>query len=279
MTIRIVTDSTCDLPAELVSQLGIIVIPMYISIGEQSFRDGVDITRRDFYANLPKYEHHPTTGVPGLEQFKRAYQTAVDGGASQVLSIHVSESLSAVVDVARAAAADFTAAPVTVHDSQQLSLGAGFQVEQAARMAAGGASMAEIIPALEDLAARTYVAAGLDTLEFLRRSGRMNAIMTGLGSLIQLKPILTMFQGRPDSERVRTVAKAQARLVAMLAEREPFERFAFLHANALQKIEELRGLIAPMLQEPQVLTVDITPVIGAHIGPGAYGYTIVSKSH
>jgi DegV family protein with EDD domain len=278
MTIRIVTDSTCDLPADIIRELDIRVVPLYINIGDQGYLDGVDISRTEFYSNLPAYPFHPTTGTPGDAAFTREYKQLADQGADEILSIHISESLSATVAVARTAARIFGSLPVTVRDSGQLSLGTGFQVELAARMAKLGRSMEEIIQALNDLASRTFVAARLDTLEFLKRSGRMNRFITGLGSLLQLKPILTMREGLPGSDRVRTEKRAQKKIIELLEDYLPIEKFALLHTNAHEKAELLKKRIATLLPEGRIYSMDITPVIGSHIGPGAVGYAVVSKT-
>jgi DegV family protein with EDD domain len=182
------------------------------------------------------------------------------------------------VDVARTAAKDFREVPVTVRDSGQLSLGTGFQVEVAARMASAGKSISEILKALEDLMPRTFVTARLDTLEFLQRSGRMSRFMAGLGSLLQIKPILTMKNGHPGSVRVRTAARAEARLAEMLETFLPIEQFGLLHTNAAREADAFLKRIARLLPAGQFHSMDITPVIGAHIGPGAVGYAIISKN-
>ena len=278
MTIKIVTDSTCDLPDELVKSLGITVIPLYINIGDQGFLDGVDISRQEFYSNLAGYPTHPTTGTPGTSAFTQAFDNLVDQGADEIISIHISEKLSATIDVARMAAGEFKKAKVAVRDSGQLSIGTGFQVEMAARMANDGKSSTEILAALDSLRSRTFVTAGLDTLEFLRRSGRMNRFMTGIGSLIQLKPILTMRDGKPGSDRVRTSIRAEKRLISLLEDYVPIEKFALLHTNAHAKAEEFKKKIAEYLPEGEIFSMDITPVIGAHLGPGAVGFAIVSKA-
>jgi DegV family protein with EDD domain len=277
MTIKIVTDSTCDLPQEIIQQLDISVIPLYINIGNQGFLDGVDISRKEFYTNLAGYPFHPTTGTPGTDTFQRVFDQLAAKGAREILSIHISEKLSATIDVARTVARDYTLVPVMVRDSGQLSLGTGFQVELAARMAKEGKSMMEILAALDDLKNRTFVTAGLDTLEFLRRSGRMNGFISGLGSILQLKPILTMKNGQPGSERVRTSKKAEKRIIEMLHDYLPIERFALLHTNAQDKAEQMRKKIENLIPEGEIYSMDITPVIGAHIGPGAVGYAVVSK--
>jgi len=278
MTIKIVTDSTCDLPGELVKSLGITVIPLFINIGDQGYLDGVDISREEFYSNLAGYPFHPTTGTPGIAAFTQAFDNLVDQGAEEIISIHISEKLSATIDVARTAAGEFNKAKVTVRDSGQLSIGTGFQVEMAARMANDGKSSTDILAALDSLRSRTFVTAGLATLEFLRRSGRMNRFMTGIGSLIQLKPILTMRDGKPGSDRVRTSLRAEKRLISLLEDNLPIERFALLHTNAHAKAEEFKKRIEKCLPEGEIFSMDITPVIGAHLGPGAIGYALISKA-
>jgi len=278
MTIKIVTDSTCDLPGELVKSLGITVIPLFINIGDQGYLDGVDISREEFYSNLAGYPFHPTTGTPGIVAFTQAFDNLVDQGAEEIISIHISEKLSATIDVARTAAGEFNKAKVTVRDSGQLSIGTGFQVEMAARMANDGKSSTDILAALDSLRSRTFVTAGLATLEFLRRSGRMNRFMTGIGSLIQLKPILTMRDGKPGSDRVRTSLRAEKRLISLLEDNLPIERFALLHTNAHAKAEEFKKRIEKCLPEGEIFSMDITPVIGAHLGPGAIGYALISKA-
>jgi len=277
MTIKIVTDSTCDLPENVIQDLGITVVPLYINLFDKGYLDGVEITRQEFYTNLPNYKLHPTTGVPGQKSFMEAYDALCAKGASKILSIHISESLSGTVNIARTAAGVFDQIPVTVRDSGQLSLGTGFQVETAARMANEGRSMDEILVALDEMMPRIFVTAGLKSLDYLRRSGRMNAFMAGLGSILQLKPILTMKNGQPGSERVRTSSKAEARMIEMLKKHRPIERFALLHTNAPEEAHAFYARIKHLLPDGKVYSMDITPVIGVHIGPGAVGYAIISK--
>jgi len=252
-------------------------VPLFINLFDKGYLDGVEITRQDFYTNLPDYKVHPTTGVPGINAFLRAYEALSSNGATEILSIHISENLSGTVSVAQSAAQEFNQLPVTVLDSGQLSLGTGFQVETAARMAIEGKSMAEIQVVLDDIMSRTFVTAGLKTLDYLRRSGRMNRFVAGLGSLLQLKPILTMKNGQPGSERVRTTSKAEARIIEMLEEYRPIERFALLHTNAPEEANAFFARIKPLIPDDEVYSMDITPVIGVHIGPGAVGYAIISE--
>jgi len=275
LPVRIVTDSTCDLPAETIDRYGISVVPLFINVGEQGFLDGIDITREEFYRKLPAFPVHPTTAVPSSLKFRALYDSLTDEGATNVLSIHISVSLSAVVNVARIAAQEIKSVPITVLDSQQLSLGTGFLVETAAKMAAAGCTIKEILPALHDQIIRTHVFAALDTLEFLKRSGRMNKFLAGIGTLVQLKPILSMYNGKPSTERVRTRKRATRRLLEMLQGVGSLERIAIVHTHAPERITELRSLSAHLLSSDDILTADITPVIGSHIGPGAFGFAVV----
>ncbi len=277
MAVRVVTDSTCDLPIDIVEKLGIRVIPLYINVGEESYLDGIDMTRQQFYNQLPGFNPPPTTAAPGVEVFKQTYDEMAAEGADEILSIHISQSLSATPEVAQAAAEMTESVPVTVFDSRQLSLGTGFLVERAAQAAREGMTVAEILPILEEQVSRTRVFAALDTLEFLRRSGRMNGAMAGLGSLLKIKPLLKMYEGSPTSERIRTQKAAFQRLLTLLEEAMPIERIALLHSHAEPAARELLERVKGSLPSGPITAVDITPVIGAHIGPGAVGFAIISS--
>ncbi len=277
MSIKIVTDSTCDLPQSVIDQLGITVVPLFINFGDHGYRDGVDLSRAEFYARLPQSNPLPTTAAPGHEVFKQAYERLAQDGATDILSIHISESLSATINVAKVAAQETTSVRVTAFDSRQLSLGTGFIVEEAATAAREGCSMAEIIDRINALIPRVHVFAALDTLEFLKRSGRMNGIVASLGGLLQVKPILKMYDGKADSDRVRTRSRAIGQLVNLLSQCSPLERVAMVHTHAAAHADEIRQLVEPMLPEKNIWSLDITPVIGTHIGPGAVGFAVVSK--
>jgi DegV family protein with EDD domain len=276
LSIRIVTDSTCDLPEATINEYGIALAPLYVNVGSQSYLDGVDLSREEFYERLPDYDPPPTTAAPGPERFRRIYEGLAANGATEILSIHISISLSAVVDSARLGAQETRAVPVTVFDSGQLSLGTGFLVVAAAKAAAEGRPMAEIIASLKDLALRTHVFAALDTLEYLRRSGRMNGTVAGLGNLLQIKPLLKMHDGKPTAERVRTSSGAIKRLINLLSDLAPLEQVAIVHSYAPDKGEHLRQLVQHLLPAGEVPFVNLTPVIGAHIGPGAVGFACIT---
>ncbi len=277
MSIRIVTDSTCDLPRSVVIEYGITVVPLYINVGDQSYLDGVDLSREDFYTQLPSFPVPPTTAVPGLETFARVYRDLATKGATEILSLHISPTLSGILDVARAAAREVDEVPVTVLDSRQLSLGLGFAVLAAAQAAAKDRSTADILALLEDQIPRTYVFAALDTMEYLRRSGRVSDLVANIGGLLRIKPLLKMNDGVASSERVRTQRRAYQRLIQLVHDLEPIEQLALVHTNAADRAEALweqaKHLFAH-IQDP--LSVDVTPVLGVHLGPGTVGFACVA---
>ena len=274
MTIRIVTDSTCDLPSEILSQYGLRVVPLYINFGTQSYLDGIDLTREEFYARLPHADPAPTTAVPGQKIFGDTYQALVDQGATEILSIHVSSKLSGVVNAAQLAART-ASVPVTVFDSGTLSLGTGLLAVRAAQAAAQGYSMDEIVALLQEQAQRTYVFATLETLEYLRRSGRMSRVMAATGSILRIKLLLKMHDGDATAERMRTSKAATRRLLALLEEQLPVERVALVHTHEPAQAQQLYTQVSHMLPAEEILSVDITPIFGTHLGPGAVGFVCV----
>jgi DegV family protein with EDD domain len=277
MSVRIITDSSCDLPAEIIAKLGIRVLPLYIHVGNKSFLDGIDLSREEFYEKLPTYTEYPTTAVPSPIKFHAMYDALADEGASEVLSIHISSTLSGIVNVAKTAAAETSSVPVTVFDSRQLSMGSGFVVQTAAELAMAGRSVKEILAALESQIKRTHVWAALDTLLFLRRSGRMNGVISTIGELLQIKPILKMYDGVSGVERVRTRKNAMARLAEVLKTHSPFEKLAFLHSGAIEQARALQNEVRDLLPEMESWFEVINPVLGTHLGPGVVGFACVSR--
>jgi len=253
------------------------VIPLFINVGDQSYLDGVDLSHQEFYERLPGFRPAPKTAAPGPDVFRKTFEQLASEGATEILSIHVSAKLSAIVDIARTAAKETIRLPVTVFDSRQLSLGTGFQVLAAAEAADRGLSMSEILVLLEGQIRRTHVFAALDTMEYLKRSGRMNFAISALGTILQIKPLMKMYNGEPTAERVRTRKGAIKRLVELLEEYGPYEKAALLHSHALQRAEALLQEVRSLLPAGDIWVEEITPVLGAHIGPGVIGFACISK--
>jgi DegV family protein with EDD domain len=278
MTIRVVTDSTCDLPVDVVRTKGITVIPLIITADSKEMRDGVDISRAEFYERLPQYHHSPKTAAPGPEVFQKIYEQVGNEGADQILSIHIAQKLSATIEHARQAAANTKTTQVTSFDSRQLSLGTGFEVLAAAEAAQQGRTLTEILELLEGQIRRTHVCAALDTLEFMRRGGRMHGAITALGNLLQVKPILRMYDGEPTADRARTRGGALRKLRDLIAQHVPYERAAVLHTGAAQRAREFMRQIEELLPKGEIWMEEINPVLGAHIGPGVIGFAGISSA-
>lgn len=278
MTIRIVTDSTSDLPPALAAEHAIHVIPSYVNIGEQSFLDLVDLSRSEFYEKLPTYPRVPTTAAPAAGVFAECYRQLLAEGATTIISIHVAASLSAMWNAARLGAEEIGEIPVHVFDSQQVSMGLGLLTLLAARAAAEGQPAEAILRALESAVPRTHVFATLDTLEYLRRSGRVSWTEFSLGTLLRIKPMLHVYKGEVLSlERVRTRGRALSRLAEHVAALGPLQEVALVYTQDLEGLAAWRERVRPLFpggREP--VAVEVTPAIGAHVGPGALGLACIT---
>lgn len=282
MNIRIVTDSTSDLPTGYIERHQITVLPAYINVGEKSYQDGIDLSRRDFYEQLPHFPVQPTTAAPATGVFTEVYERLAAEGATEILSIHVSSTLSGFLNAARVGAEAAEGVKVTLFDSRQLTMGLGLLVQVAVEAVAEGCSMDQITARLQERLQRTHVFAVLDTLEFLRRSGRVSWTEFGLGTLLKIKPVIHVYDGEARSAaKVRTRAKALTQLIELVESLGRPEQLALLHTNAPEEVQAFKQRIAHLIpagQDP--IIVEVTPAIGSHIGPGAVGLAcIMSAGH
>lgn len=276
MKIKIVTDSACDLPVAIAEEMGITVVPAYININDESFLDGVNLSRQEFYTRLPDYPQSPTTAAPGLSAFADAYEKAAEEGAEAVISIHVAESLSATINAARQAKELVAKIPVWVIDSGQASLGLGLQALKAAKSVIQGQQVEEIIESLVDFRKRTYVYAVVDTLEYLRRSGRVARYRAILGSMVKIKPIISIHDSLVKMEMAVTTRKAFKRVNELVSNLAPLESVSFVHTLAQSKVDDLQKILHEYIpRSGKIITHEVTPAIGAHIGPGAAGVICV----
>ncbi len=276
MDIAIVTDSTCDIPDALVRQYQISVVPNILVIDGKSLEDGTGITRQEFYDRLPTMKTMPTTGTVSSAVYEKLYRRLLDQGARYVLSIHVSSLLSGIFSAA-SIAAQTIGEKVRVIDSESLSLGLGFQVLAAAESAAQGMSLESAMQQVQEVRRRVRLFAMLDTLDYVRRSGRVSWARARLGNLLSIKPFLEVRQGHVQSRgEARTRRKGIERLGELLRGLGPLERLAMLHTNAEQDVRQFLIDVEPVVdQEP--LVVHVTTIIGAHVGPNAMGFVAVVK--
>ncbi len=278
MPIKIITDSTSDLPESAACELGITVVPCYINIGEKSYLDGFEMTHQEFYNQLPSLEVLPKTASPNQKAFESAYVQAADEGATHIISIHVAGTFSSVVDTARMAAGAVQGVSVTVFDSGTVSMGMGFLAMAAARAASAGKSVAEIVSLLKAKAERTIIFVKLDTVDYLRRSGRVSRIQAGLATFLHIFPVLKVYQGVVDLEKVRTRARAFDRLLEMAEAYAPLEDLAVMHTNCLEKAEMIRQKIEYLLPNRKIWVGEATPAIGTHVGPDGIGLVCVRSA-
>lgn len=269
----VVTDSTADLPPEMVARWGILVVPLYVHFGEETFRDGVDLSSEAFYARLRRGEF-PTTSQPSIGAFRRVYEQAVAGGGEAV-SIHLSAKLSGTCEAAMLAA-DQVDGRVVVVDSEQFSMGLGWLVLAAAEMARAGCSLDEIVAHVEEMKKRTHVLALVESLEHLRRGGRIGRAQLALGSLLDIRPIVGLKDGMTILvERVRTRRAGIRRLVELVAAAGPLERLAALHAGDPEAGRQLANDLSPVFPRREIPLLVGGQVTGAHLGPGAVGVAYV----
>jgi DegV family protein with EDD domain len=279
MPIRIVTDSTCDLPDEIIKQYEIVVVPVYVNLGEKSYQDGVDLNRQEFYSTLESSRIIPTTSSPSIDSFINVFTNLVNMGADAILSIHVSSKVSGVFDVASLATKSFKQGLVRSFDTGQISLGTGFIVAVAAKMAQTGKSLQEIISGIQDLVERTYTFAIVDNLKFLQHSGRISQFKTMLGSLLHLKPLLRFHKGIASVSISRTTNSAIKHLRSAITSLGQLEKINVLHINAPENANQLKEILTkdfPGLSG--TIATDVDPAIGAHIGPGAVGIAAIFAS-
>jgi DegV family protein with EDD domain len=279
MTIRVVTDSTSDIPAETAAEYEIVVVPAYVTIGETSYLDGIELTRQEFYEQLPTYTQAPTTAAPPPASFKRAYEELAAQGVSEIFSIHVASSLSGMLNAARLGAEDVAGVQVTLFDSQQVTMGLGLLAIYAAKQASAGCTMDQLVALLNERIKRTYILGVLDTLEYLRRSGRVNWAQFGIGTLLRIKPLLHVHMGQVEiPERIRTRKKAMNRMLELATALGPLEDLALLHTHGSdEEIRAFRDMTSFLNPEgPPPLAVELTPAIGTHVGPGGLGIACVT---
>jgi DegV family protein with EDD domain len=276
MTIKIVTDSTCDLPQEIMDKHGIAVVPLFINVGDKGYSDGVDITRAEFYARLPHFPQHPTTAFPPPDAFKDVYERLTEEGATEILSIHIASSLSGTANAALLGSREAKSAPVTVLDSGQFSLAMGFAVQKALDLIAQSVPVKEIVAALQDQLKRTYMYAAVDSFEYLRRSGRVGMLAAGIGTLLRIKPILAMHDNKASSMKARTHRRAVDLMIDLITNLAPLERLGFIHTEDPTPAEELKARLRHLWPAgTDVLSVSVTPVVGAHVGMGGLGIIAV----
>jgi len=281
--IALVTDSSAYLPPELVTESGVDVIPIYIHSGGETYRDGVDIDATVFYERLTSIPALPTTSQPSAGDFVELYRH-LSTEADAIISVHISSGISGTVSsafTARQLLANMADPPeIYVIDSRTTAHGLALLVTAAARDIADGTPAAQVAQRVETLASRVSTIFVVDTLEYLRKGGRIGGAAALAGSVLKVKPVLYLNEGRIDVlEKVRTASKAKQRLLEIVAERagkQPIHA-CIVHAQVPQEAERIRRHVADSFECRELFAVEFSPAIAVHVGPGTVGvafYTV-----
>ena len=278
MTVKIVTDSACDLTDDEVASYGIEIVPLSIRFGDEELIDREQLSITEFYARMATSEHLPQTAAPSPGQFDQAFRRALDGGADQVVCVNLSRKVSATMEAAEAGARNIDG-DIRVLDSGSVTCGLGTIVLAAAQAASDGASADEITAVVADLSDRTRVYAVLDTLENLKKGGRIGNAQALLGSMLSIKPLLDFSSGEvEEAGRQRTRKKALAWLRSTVTDNaDNIDRLAIAHAMA----DDIDAFVAQVAADPgrNDIRVDVVgPVVASHGGPGLVGVGMVLKA-
>ncbi len=276
MKIGIVTDSTCDLPQYFIEQHELEVIPSILVLDGKEYADGTGLSRDDFYKRLPSASS--TTAAPSIGEFSIRYDSLLRRGCDHIISIHAAGKLTSILNIARQAAKDF-GDKITAVDSTSLSLGLGFQVLAAAEAAELG--LEATLDAIDSTRKRLHVFAALDTMTNLRRSGRVPAPVAILGGMLNIKPMIELINGDVKAiAAVRTTKQANERMLNLLLQLGTLQRLAVLHTGTESRAREFLNAVMQKASQSvprDILMVNVTPVIGTHVGPNGLGFAAVRK--
>jgi len=269
MTVRIVTDSVADVPSQVVGELGITVIPLNVRFGEEVYRDGIDLTADEFYRKLRHTKTLPVTSVPSPGTFAEAYNKLAEE-TDEILAIIVSAKLSGTYEVAlQSIGLMKRKCRVEVVDSQWATMAEGFIVMTAAKAANAGASLDEVIEVTRNTIPRVDFRAAFDTLEYLRRGGRIGRAQALLGSMLRINPLITLKDGLIEpAGRTRSRTKAIDHLYNFATSYSCIEEMAVEDTDCPDEAEALVGRLSPIFPRERIYRSKMTPVIGTHTGPG-----------
>ncbi|HYO87213.1 MAG TPA: DegV family protein [Candidatus Limnocylindrales bacterium] len=278
--IHIVTDSTCDIPPEMLPRLPISVVPTFVNYGGNSYPDdNVQLDREEFYRRLPTIRPFPTTAAMSPGMAEDAIMAAADS-SDHVIICTVSTKLSGVYNTMRLAASKLPADKYTLVDSIQVAMGLGWQVIVGAEVAAETGSIEQTLEAMARVRKTVRVYAALGTLEYLHRGGRVGWAQAGIGTLLHIKPIVLVEDGEVKSYvRVRTFSRAIDEVVRVAHEYKPLDRMAIIYGSDINAAYALRDRLQDILPAgDRTLVTRITPSIGVHIGPSGLGIAPLSAS-
>jgi DegV family protein with EDD domain len=270
MTIKIVTDSTADIPPALAKELGITVVPLYVRFGKESYRDRVDITEDEFYQRLMSDPIHPNTSQPTPQDFEKVYRE-LSSQADGIVSVHISDKLSGTCNSALQAKEQVaTECPVEVVDSEMVSMGLGLLAIEAANLANSGKDLKQVVEGVKQLISGTHVWALFDTLKYLALGGRIGKAKALLGSILNIKPMLVVKDGEmAPAGQVRTRAKGIDALCKYVDKVIDIQDLAIVYSTTPDEAQVLADRIGAMFDKDRIRMARLGPTLGVHAGPGA----------
>ena len=276
MNVRVVTDSTSDLPGAVVRELGITVVPALVQFGDRVYRDGVDLSTEEFYRKLQMNSVLPRTSAPSPGTFREVYSRLAQEDEA-IVSIHVSAKMSVTCDAARVGSTDLKC-PISIVDSQTASMACGLLVILAARAAREGASFSDIDALVRAAVPRTVTFGVFGTLEYLYKGGRIGRAQAFLGSMLKLNPILAIRAGEIlPIARVRTRTKAIERLCEILRDSGVPQEMSVMSTTEPEEAEALAQRLSALFPPQRMYRASIGPSMGTYVGPGAVGVSVIWK--
>lgn len=272
MTVKIVTDSSADIPPQLAAELGISVVPLYVRFGEEVFRDGVTISHEEFYRRLTAGDDFPNTIQPSPMDFKQTYESLV-GDADGIVSLHLSEHFSGTCQSARQAVEMLEGAcPVEVINTESMTIGLGIIAMAAARAAAEGATLQETVQVAREAIPEIHFLAMFDSLKYLARGGRIGHAKSMVGAMLNIKPLLSMKNGVVIPVKMarsfsRGVSELYTYIANALKVKESVKELAIMYNTSIEEAQALRDRIAPLFPVEKVIMGEIGPILGTHAGP------------
>ena len=269
MKIQIITDSTSDMPEGLADELGIRVVPIYLRFGDKTYRDGVDITKDEFYSMLPSTTVHPATSQPNPEDFIGVYKEYCDS-VEGIVSIHISSKISGTYNSASIAQKTMgSRCPIEVIDSKFNSAGLGLVVMAAARLAKSGASLAEVIDEANRAVRQVGMFGMFETMKYLARSGRVNKTIAAASSILNVMPLLTFHDGEiVRAGLVRASSKGVDKIYDFVTRNIPISELTIVHSQVVDQANQLKKRLSEYIKEEKISVAELGAGLGVHGGPG-----------
>ncbi|HYE83472.1 MAG TPA: DegV family protein [Clostridia bacterium] len=280
-TVRVISDSTCDLSSELIERHGIAIVPLYVVFGEKSYRDGIDISTEELYGKVEETNTLPKTSAPSPLDFQRIFKKYTDNG-EDIIYIGLSSGISVTLQNAAIAAQEFPEGKIEIVDSQNLSTGIGLLVMKAVDYAGDGMNVREIAAKIRELAPRVRTRFIINTLDYLHKGGRCTALESFIGGLLNIRPVVSVRDGKmflEDKIRGRREKARSNMLENVLADKDSImrERVFITHSMDSEEAELLKGILQKEIKGAEIIVTDAGCVISSHCGPKTVGVLYIRK--